>query len=109
MYFNISSLGDVHWYLGIEVERDEDGDFHLNLKRFMDEISRTNGLQDAKGSKISIDIGYFKQEGEELLPDNKNYQKLIEQLLYVSVNTKLDISRAVSILSRKTSCPTQND
>ncbi|XP_055591117.1 uncharacterized protein LOC129743169 [Uranotaenia lowii] len=67
-------------------------------------------MANAKDSKIPLDPGYIKQERKEApLSDNQAYQKVIGQLLYLSVNTRPDISASVSILSRHTSCPTQGD
>lgn len=51
--FNSSSMRDVHWYLGIEVERDENSDFFLNQKRYIDELYRSNGLEEAKSFKFT--------------------------------------------------------
>lgn len=67
-------------------------------------------MEEAKESNIPLDPGYVTTESEsEPLPDNKEYQKIIGKLLYVSVNTRPDISTAVSILSRNSSRPTQED
>ncbi|XP_055912820.1 uncharacterized protein LOC129946592 [Eupeodes corollae] len=68
-------------------------------------------MSDAKTSKIPLDTGYFKNQttDDELLDDNEIYRKAIGSLLYLSENTRPDIAAAVSILSRKGSCPTQRD
>lgn len=71
---------------------------------------KSAGLEDAKPSPIPLDPGYGKTTvADEQLPDNKEYQKLVGQLLYISVNTRPDISAAISILSRKVSNPHQVD
>lgn len=107
--FTLTSLGEVHWYLGMEVKRNEKGDFFLSQERYIEQVAKSTGLAETKPSRIPLDPGYHKHEASERLPDNKDYQKLMGQLLYVSVNTRPDISAAVSILSRKTSCPTKGD
>lgn len=108
--FEISQLGDIHYYLGIEVERDEQGDFHINQAKYINHVVASNGLSDAKVSKMPLDPGYLKQETEgEPLPDNAEYQKAVGQLLYLAVNSMPDISATISILSRKTAAPTQTD
>lgn len=107
--FTLTSLGEVNWYLGMEVKRNKEGDFFLSQERYIEQIANSAGLMEAKPSKIPLDPGYHKHESSDRLSDNKEYQKLIGQLLYVSVNTRPDISAAVSILSRKTSCPTKDD
>lgn len=108
--FEINSLGDIRFYLGIEVERDAEGDFFINQRKYINHVVDSAGLTDAKESKFPLDPNYQKFENQgEPLPDNHEYQKVIGQLLYLSVNTRPDISAAVSILSRKTSAPTQMD
>jgi hypothetical protein len=67
-------------------------------------------MQEAKDSKIPLDTGYFRNNlKDDLLQDNKLYRQVIGALLYVSTNTRPDIAVAVSILSRKITCPTQKD
>ena len=56
-----------------------------------------------------MDPGYYKLEKSELLPDNEEYRKLIGMLLYVSTNSRPDISSSVSILSQKVSKPSITD
>ncbi|KAG5674480.1 hypothetical protein PVAND_004448 [Polypedilum vanderplanki] len=66
-------------------------------------------LSDAKPSKIPLDVGYYKLEDEVLLEDNKENRKLIGMLLYVSTNSRPDISSSVSILSQKVVSPSRTD
>lgn len=62
---------------------------------------RCAGLTDAKISKFPLDAGYQKNDDHgEPLSDNRDYQKVIGQLLYLAVNTKPDISAAVSPTDR---------
>uniref|UniRef100_A0A1Y1NIJ3 Reverse transcriptase Ty1/copia-type domain-containing protein n=1 Tax=Photinus pyralis TaxID=7054 RepID=A0A1Y1NIJ3_PHOPY len=108
--FEIVSLGEVRNYVGIEVERDNAGDFHISQRKYITDIVKSAGLEDAKSSPIPIDVGYFKPNTEDKpLPDNTEYQKLVGKLLFVAVNSRPDIAAPVSILSRKLSNPTQRD
>ncbi|XP_055542533.1 uncharacterized protein LOC129728142 [Wyeomyia smithii] len=105
-----SSFGDIKFYLDIEVERDNYGDFFISQRKYIDDVVRSVGLQDAKVSTVPIDPGYGNTEEDELLlPSNQQYQKVVGQLLYIAVNSRPDIAAAISILSRKVSCPTQRD
>lgn len=108
--FEISEMGEIHHYLGMEVEKNEDGDYFLSQRRYINDIIILSGLNEAKESNIPLDPGYVTKENEgEVLPDNRNYQKFIGKLLYVAINTRPDIATAVSILSRNTSRPNQED
>jgi hypothetical protein len=67
-------------------------------------------MTDAKTSKIPLQPGYGKSESSpELLADNKDYQKLIGCLLYLSVNSRPDIADSVAILSQNFSKPNKED
>lgn len=82
--FEISSLGDIQWYLGIEVERDEAGDFYLCQRKCISEVVKSTGLDDAKSSNIPLDPGYGKNDDKQIpLPDNKQYQKLFSRTTFV--------------------------
>lgn len=107
--FDISTLGNVSQFLGMKVRKDTDGFYRLSQKAFIREIAARFGLAGAKKSGVPLDVGYFKQTESDKLPDNKQFHSLVGALLYVSTNTRPDIAVAVSILSRKTSAPTQHD
>lgn len=68
-------------------------------------------MDSAKHSKIPMDVGYIKSHESEskLLPNNNDYRRIVGSLLYLTVNTRPDISVAVSILSRKICNPTEQD
>lgn len=68
------------------------------------------GLRESKCSAYPLDPSYGKSgTKEEVLLDNRMYQKFIGWLLYISVNSRPDISARVSILGRRVSNPTQED
>lgn len=67
-------------------------------------------MDQAKDSKVPLDTNYGKNiDSSEILLNNIQYQKLIGSLLYISVNTRPDITAAVSILSQKVVQPNQED
>lgn len=103
-------IGEINHYLGMEVERNKSGHFFINQKNYIGEIIEHTGLSNAKSSKIPLDTGYYKNnKDDDFLNDNNSYQKVIGQLLYVSVNSRPDISASVSILSRRIKQPRQTD
>jgi hypothetical protein len=108
--FQLEDLGKVKMFLGIQVFLEE-GHFHLCQKNYIEKLIERFGQQDSKKSKIPLDPGYLQQKEEDskLLPDNAEFQSLIGSLLYVAVNTRPDISVAVSILGRKVQNPSQLD
>ncbi|KAG5666630.1 hypothetical protein PVAND_014646 [Polypedilum vanderplanki] len=127
MCFYIKNLSDKSCYLIIHVDDiliagsdleiisqtqaklNEEGNFFINQENYIKKIVSGASLSDAKPSRIPLDVGYYKLEDEVLLEDNKEYRKLIGMLLYVSTNSRPDISSSVSILSQKVVSPSRTD
>lgn len=107
-HFAITELGDLRLYLGIEVSYNN-GLYYLSQERYIEKILNEFDLQDVKISSIPMDPGYLKETTNNLLENNILYRKAIGSLLYISNNTRPDIAFAVSILSRKITCPNERD
>lgn len=107
--FEINNLGEIENYLGLRVERDADGIYSINQTAYINRVVAEFELTNAKTSPCPLSPSYGKSREEYLLPDNKAYQKAIGCLLYISVNTRPDISAAVSILAQKVCGPTYED
>lgn len=105
----LKNLGNVKQYLGIEVRRDTQGHFLISQKSYIDKIISEAGQEDAKISPMPLDVGYFKNLGNNLLNSNEFYRKMIGMLLYLCTNTRPDISSSIAILSQKVSKPTKYD
>lgn len=107
--FELKSLGNVENFLGIQVSRDKKGIFAICQKNYIEKVAAEFQLEDSKGSKYPLDPGYHKLEDENLLESNNEYRKLIGMLLYISTNTRPDISAAVGILAQRVSKPRKLD
>jgi len=108
-YFELTDLGDISYYLGIKITKDEEGIYSINQTSYIKKVLRTYGMEDAKESKVPLDIGYKKTKDESNRIEKKKYQSLIGALIYIATNTRVDIAASVSILSRKMNCPTELD
>lgn len=108
-YFELTDLGDISYYLGIEVKMDKDGIYSISQTGYIEKLLKTYRMEEAKESKIPLDIGYRKMKDESNKVEKKKYQSLIGALIYVATNTRIDIVASVSILSRKINCPTESD
>lgn len=107
--FDIEDLGEIKQYLSIDVTR-ENGIFYLSQSKYIKKIVKEFGLEMAKESNVPMQVSYGKsKESQVALLSNKEYQKLLGSLLYVSVNTRPDIAASISILAQKVSAPTQED
>lgn len=106
----LSSLGEVSYFLGISVSKDDTGNYTLDQQNYIAKIAAKFQLDRAKGSKMPMDVGYYRSRaGSPPMPNNKDYHCLVGALLYVAVNTRPDISASVFILSRRVSEPTEAD
>lgn len=106
--FEIRDLGEIKYYLGIEINK-VNGIYNLNQQKYIKQLLNKYKMDDAKISKIPIDVSYGKSSQEVELQNNDGYQELIGSLLYLAINTRPDISTAVCILAQKTSKPSKED
>ena len=108
--FHMKDLGDIALYLGIQVDRQEDGGFLLCQSAKIASLLSKYGMIDAKGASIPMDTSYLKLTGEDdLLPNNELYREAVGALLYVATTTRQDIAAAMSILCRRVGNPRQRD
>jgi len=109
-HFTVNDLGDISYYLGIQIERESDGSFLLNQSAKITNILNQFGMKDSKGASTPMDTAYPKLEGEyDCLPNNDQYRQAVGALLYVATTTRPDIAAAVGILCRRVSNPRQRD
>lgn len=106
--FKVKDLGEAKHFLGIDIEKHEDGDYLISQPRYIEKIIEEANLEDAKESKIPLNPEYYKLDSEKL-PSNEQYRKLIGMLFYVSIHSRPDISVSISILSQKVQNPTKID
>lgn len=106
--FHIDNLGLISNYLGIRVTK-ENNIYLIDQTKYILEVVKKFDLQNSKDSIIPISPTYHKQPEGEKLPTNEKYRAAIGCLLYISTNTRPDISAAVNILSQKVENPTQAD
>ena len=110
-HFSVKNLGNISNYLGIEVNRDEDGIFYICQKEYITTLLNRFSLNDSKISNIPMDTGYYRNDlkSKTVLEDNNLYRKAIGSLLYLCLNSRPDITSSVIILSRKNEKPLKSD
>lgn len=97
--FEMKDLGDLKYFLGIEVLRSQGGIF-LRQKKYILDILAETGLLDCKPPDTPIEVNHGLRivEGAELA-DRGRYQRLIGKLIYLS-HTRPDIAYAVGVVSQ---------
>lgn len=106
--FEITNLGGISHYLGMDVTRDRNNKFELSQPQYIQKIIDEAGQTDAKVAKSPMDTGYLKLDSK-LLDSNEEFRKLIGMLLYLTTNTRPDIAASVSILSKRVTNPREHD
>lgn len=105
--YNLTDLGKVKEYSGIQVHTDENGIYYVHQRKHIKQIVEAYGLQDARKSNIPLSVGYENIEDHNLLINNKDFRSLIGSLMYTATSTRPDIIASVAILSRKLNKPTE--
>jgi hypothetical protein len=96
--FEVKDLGQLKYFLGIEVARSEKG-IVLSQRKYTLDLLRETGMIGCRAAATPIDQNdkITAQSGE--LVDRDKYQRLVGRLLYLC-HTRPDIAYAVSIVSR---------
>jgi hypothetical protein len=105
--FDIKDLGEARLLVGINLEKWDDGSWHLDQQHYINEIMELYCVNNLKTTEIPMqpNLGLtsdLESESEALRSpvDRAIYQQVIGKLMYLMVCTRPDISFTVSVLSR---------
>ena len=105
--FEIKDLGQLKYFLGIEVARSRHGIFISQRKYVLDLLKETRMLG-SKACDTPIDSNQKLDDGSnEAETDKGRYQRLVGRLIYLS-HTRPDIAFAVSVVSQFMHVPRVN-
>ena len=105
--FALKDLGELHYFLGIEVKQHKDG-LHLSQEKYATDLVRKAGLQGCKPTPtpLSSTEKLSLTEGTLLGPeDSTKYRSLVGALQYLTL-TRPDISFAVNKVCQFLHAPT---
>lgn len=104
--FKIKDLGDLRYFLGIEVARSQGG-LLLNQRKYTLELLEETGFLGSKPARSPMESALRLIHGDgPALSDKAQYRSLIGKLVYLTI-TRPDISFTVQQLSQFLDCPTE--
>jgi hypothetical protein len=96
--FEVKDLGQLRYFLGIEIARSARG-IVLSQRKYALDLLNDTGMMQCRAAATPIDQNYkITAESGELV-EKETYQRLVGRLLYLC-HTRPDIAYAVSIVSR---------
>ena len=97
--FEMKDLGQLKYFLGIEVARSENGIF-LSQRKYVLDLLMETGMLACKPVETPIEMNHKLQVSPNQIPTDKgHYQRLVGRLIYLS-HTRPDIAYAVSVVSQ---------
>ncbi|RVX06393.1 Retrovirus-related Pol polyprotein from transposon RE1 [Vitis vinifera] len=102
--FHIKDLGQLTYFLGLEVHHRANGIF-VNQHKYIQDFITLAGLEDTSSvdTPMEVNVKYKKDEGD-LLDDPTLYRRLVRSLIYLTT-TRPDISYVVHQVSQFMSSP----
>jgi hypothetical protein len=97
--FEMTDLGILHYFLGIEVWQTSVGIF-MSQRKYATEILKTFGMMDSKSKSTPMESNCkLSQEDPSPMVDIRKYRQLVGSLIFLC-NTRPDICFAVGVVSR---------
>jgi hypothetical protein len=106
--FEMRDLGELHYILGVDVERTSDG-IALSQQHYIEKLLKKFRMETATSVSTPMDVNVKlqKEDGYSKPVDKSLYQSMVGSLLYIAMITRPDIAYAVGVLGRFASCPTE--
>ncbi|BBG98715.1 HXXXD-type acyl-transferase family protein, partial [Prunus dulcis] len=97
--FEMKDLGDLKYFLGVEVARSSKGIF-LSQRKYVLDLLKETGMLGCKPVETPIvEKHHLCLDPEQKLVDKGRYQRLVGRLIYLA-HTRPDIAYAVSVVSQ---------
>ncbi|KAG8489617.1 hypothetical protein CXB51_017591 [Gossypium anomalum] len=104
--FSLKDMGDLHYFLGVEVTRMPTGSLHLCQRKYIRDIFDRSGLANAKSVNTPmISSSILSKSDGDFLSDPTDYRSLAGALQYV-VLTQPDIVYAINQVCQFMHAPT---
>jgi hypothetical protein len=109
--YAIKDMGLLTWYLGMEVNRDQDGSYSVTQRRYLQELQSRFRMMNAAPRRIPMHVdaaeGASDESTESMTTTTEPYRQLVGCLMYAMVATRPDIAFAIGYLSKFVAKPTE--
>ncbi|RVW20625.1 Retrovirus-related Pol polyprotein from transposon TNT 1-94 [Vitis vinifera] len=104
--FEIKDLGNLKYFLGMEIARSKKG-IAVSQRKYVLDLLNETGMLGCKPAETPMDTTVKLEESDGSAPvDKGRYQRLVGKLIYLS-RTRLDIGFSVSVVSQFMNNPTE--
>nr|KYP39692.1 Retrovirus-related Pol polyprotein from transposon TNT 1-94 [Cajanus cajan] len=104
--FEMKDLGQLKYFLGIEIARSEQG-ISLSQRKYVLDLLSETGMLACKPADTPIEMNHsLAIYPDQIETDKHRYQRLVGKLIYLS-HTRPDIAYSVSIVSRFMHSPSE--
>ncbi|RVW33188.1 Retrovirus-related Pol polyprotein from transposon RE2 [Vitis vinifera] len=103
--FEVKDLGQMRYFLGMEVARSRKG-INISQRKYVLDLLTETGMLGCKPSDTPIEARN-RMESDGKLVDKEKYQRLVGRLIYLS-HTRPDIAFAVSVVSQYMHSPKES-
>lgn len=104
--FDMTDLGKMHYFLGVEVIQREEG-IYIFQRKYAREVLERFGMRDFNSSKNPIVPGCkLMKDKDGVKVDATMYKQIVGYLMYLAA-TRPDLMYVLSLISRFMSCPTE--
>ena len=98
--FELKKEGNFNEFLGIKFDKRKDGSIELTQTGLIDKILATAGMTDCNPNRVPATGPLGTDPDGEPMDESWNYRSIVGMLLYLSTNSRPDISFAVSQVAR---------
>ncbi|RVW74752.1 Retrovirus-related Pol polyprotein from transposon TNT 1-94 [Vitis vinifera] len=104
--FEIKDLGNLKYFLGMEIARSKKG-IAVSQRKYVLDLLNETGMLGCKPAETPMDTTVKREESDGSAPvDKGRYQRLVGKLIYLS-HTRPDIGFSVSVVSQFMNNPTE--
>ena len=106
--FELKKEGNFNEFLGIKLEKRSDNSIELTQTGLIDKILQTTNMVNCNPNRIPAKGPLGSDPEGEPMDESWNYRSIVGMLLYLSTNTRPDITFAVSQVARFSADPKQS-